>query len=122
MILLDSNILIYSADPNNRLLKELIIQPNAYLSVISKVEILGYHKLTKLDKHYFESCFSIIPSLPITNPIIEKAVEIRQNNNIPLGDSLIAATALIHHLQLVTRNISDFKNIHNLKLLNPFEK
>ena len=35
-------------------------------------------------------------------------------------DAMIAATAQIHHLIVVTRNISDFKNF-DVPMLNPFE-
>lgn len=35
-------------------------------------------------------------------------------------DALLAATALTHHLTLVTRNTQDFE-FHHLKLLNPWE-
>jgi predicted nucleic acid-binding protein len=38
-----------------------------------------------------------------------------------LGDALIAATALVHDLTLVTRNVEDFQWIQGLLLLNPFE-
>lgn len=37
-----------------------------------------------------------------------------------LGDALIGATALVHDLTLVTRNIHDFGWIDGLLLLNPF--
>jgi hypothetical protein len=36
-----------------------------------------------------------------------------------LGESLVAATALVHQLMLVTRNTDDFDWISNLVLLNP---
>ena len=35
-------------------------------------------------------------------------------------DKKIAATALIHDLTLVTRNVSDFQTVGGLRLLNPF--
>jgi predicted nucleic acid-binding protein len=35
-------------------------------------------------------------------------------------DAMIAATARIHHLTVVTRNITDFKNF-GVKLFNPFD-
>ena len=38
---------------------------------------------------------------------------------LPAIDGLLAATALVYNLQLITRNIKDFK-IHDLKILNPF--
>jgi predicted nucleic acid-binding protein len=37
-----------------------------------------------------------------------------------LGDSLIAATALVHGRTLVTRNTKDFQWIAGLRLLDPF--
>jgi hypothetical protein len=40
---------------------------------------------------------------------------------MPLGDALVAATALLHGLTLVTRNTPDFDWIDGLTLLNPFQ-
>jgi predicted nucleic acid-binding protein len=42
------------------------------------------------------------------------------NPDIKLGDSLVAATALIYELTLVTRNVDDFVGIEGLRVLNPF--
>lgn len=38
---------------------------------------------------------------------------------VPIKDSLVAATALVHGLTVVTRNVSDFKKT-GVKVLNPF--
>ena len=38
---------------------------------------------------------------------------------LPIKDSMIAATALVHGLTVVTRNIRDFERT-GVKLLNPF--
>ena len=40
--------------------------------------------------------------------------------SMPIKDSLIAATALVHELTVVTRNIADFEK-SGVKALNPFE-
>ena len=37
-----------------------------------------------------------------------------------LADAIIAATALVHGLRLVTRNESDFKHVTGLQVTNPF--
>ena len=41
--------------------------------------------------------------------------------NIPAIDGLIAASALVHNLKLVTRNVKDFKGIRGLEIVNPWE-
>lgn len=38
-----------------------------------------------------------------------------------LGDAIIAGTALIYELTLVTRNVTDFRWIPELNLLNPLD-
>jgi predicted nucleic acid-binding protein len=37
-----------------------------------------------------------------------------------LADALIAATAMVHHLTVVTRNVSDFA-VFGVQIVNPFE-
>ena len=40
---------------------------------------------------------------------------------LPAVDSLIAASAIVHHMFLVTRNIKDFDDIEGINLINPWE-
>lgn len=44
----------------------------------------------------------------------------RTGISMPIKDSLIAATALMHDLTVVTRNISDFRSAQ-VRVVNPFE-
>ena len=118
MQLLDSNILIYSAKPEFAYLRKLIVQSN-YVSVISKIEVLGYHKLNEKDANYLTACFNVLSGLTIDNNVIEKAIEIRKENNLSVADSIIAATCLLFNLELKTNNIADFKNVKGLKTDNP---
>jgi predicted nucleic acid-binding protein len=41
------------------------------------------------------------------------------SHNLSLPDALIAATALVHNLELYTLNTKDFQFISNLKLYEP---
>ena len=42
-----------------------------------------------------------------------------RGQTMPIKDSLVAATALVHGLSVVTRNVSDFKKA-GVKVINPF--
>lgn len=57
----------------------------------------------------------------LENEIKLKTAEIRKGSKIKLPDAIIAATALIQNLTLLTRNISDFKNIVGLQVIDPFK-
>ncbi len=54
---MDSNILIYSADDKYAYLKERFKKPGAAISVISRLEVLGYHKITRKKIDYFQGDF-----------------------------------------------------------------
>lgn len=58
--------------------------------------------------------------LAIDEQTVEKTISLRQIKKITLGDAIIAATALVHDLTLITHNISDFKNIDGLKVIDPY--
>ena len=122
MFLIDSNIIIYAVVPEHDFLRKFIAAKSPAVSVVSKIEVLGYYKLKESERKmfavFFENAFVIGLSENITN----KAVELRQKRNMTLADSIIAATALQASLTLVTRNSSDFTNISGLKLYNPFDK
>lgn len=51
-----------------------------------------------------------------------KTADIRKAHRIKLPDAIIAATALVYDLALLTLNTVDFSNINGLKIVNPWEK
>lgn len=97
----------------------MIISPDAAVSAITKVEALGYHKLPAEDKDYFNILFASIRIISVTDAVINKAVELRQQRSMSLGDCLIAATALLNGFDLYTRNTKDFIDIPGLTVINP---
>ena len=52
--LLDSNILIYAAQPEHAFLDEWLEAPGTTLSAISITEVLGYEGITSDDEELFE--------------------------------------------------------------------
>ena len=57
--------------------------------------------------------------LPITQAIAERWGYLNVPDPLPAIDGLLAATALVHDLTLVTRNVCDVER-SGVRLLNPF--
>lgn len=117
--LIDSNIIIYSYSNEYTYLREIITSELAAVSEISRVEVLGYHKLNPDEEKYFQDIFSFVPGIDLSKEILERAIKLRKQYQLKLGDSLIAATALVHHLTFYTRNTNDFEKIRGLRYINP---
>lgn len=119
MKLLDTNILIYASKNEYAYLRQLFLKPNIYVSDITRIETLGYHKITPAEKEYFENVFNVIPSISFSEAIIQKTIALRQQRKMSLGDAIIAATALSYDLTIITANTKDFTKIRELKVENP---
>ena len=123
MVLLDSNIVIYSTqvEPEYDVLREYLLAHPHCVSLITYVEVLGYHVISEEDLTELRIFFDSTPVLSITTKVAERAVWLRQKRNMKLGDAFIAATALENRLKLVTKNTEDFKWIDSLNLTGPLE-
>jgi predicted nucleic acid-binding protein len=121
-MLVDSNILIYAAQPGYAQLRRFIADHAPAVSAVSYVEVLGYHQLDDEDRQYLEEFFRLAQVLPLSQAVLDQAVALRQQRKMSLGDALVAGTALVHGLPLVTRNVGDFQWIQGLSLLNPFDE
>ena len=120
MRLLDSNIVIYATQPGNDWLRADIFSQPFAISQATRVEILGWHRLTAEDRQDLEGFLAGGLLLSLTDAVADRAIELRRLKKMSLGDALIAATALLNHAELVTRNTDDFKHIAGLHLFNPF--
>jgi hypothetical protein len=118
-MLLDTNIIIYAANPEYSALRELIEKQKPVVSVVSYVEALGFARIEAQEKAELKAFFREWKMLRLTRPVMKQAVRLRQTRRMRLGDSIIAATALVHGETLVTRNVADFRWISGLGLMNP---
>jgi len=57
--------------------------------------------------------------LPIDEVVAQRSASLHVPDPKPMRDSLIAATALVHGMTVVTRNVTDFE-ASGVKLLNPW--
>jgi predicted nucleic acid-binding protein len=96
---------------------ENIFNADFNISVVVKIEALGYNEeATKMK--LLEDFISTSTVIPLDDIVTQKTIELRKIKKLKLGDAIIAATALIYNLTLVTRNISDFKNIPELEVID----
>lgn len=121
MKLIDSNIIIYSASKEYSYLRDLFKEENIFVSEISLLEVLGYGSITNEQEKYFNAVFSIVNKIPVTTEIILNAIELRKINKLSVGDSIIAASAIALNLSLLTNNVSDFKKVKSLQIINPIK-
>jgi predicted nucleic acid-binding protein len=121
--LVDTNILIYLS--KKQLAFDKVASPGdkLFISVITYMEVLGYPFTNKTEKYIVEELCKNLPVINLDKEIIEKVIQIKQQNKIKLPDAIILATALVNKFELVTANVSDFSNIHaDLKIINPLKK
>jgi len=122
--LIDTNILIYHTKGSQitiDFLSNLITQDSFNISILTKIEFLGWDKHTT---EGFKKCKELLEPAniyPVGEEIANKAIELRRERNIKLADAVIAATALLNNLKLATRNVDDFKAIEGLELINPLD-
>lgn len=95
-----------------------IVDSSLCISVISKIEILGFNAP---NPHYqmLEEFVNDSTILSLNEDIVNLTIHIRKNSTIKIPDAIIAATAISTISTLVTRNVSDFKRVKGLNLVNP---
>ena len=121
--LFDSSILIYhfNGKLNQRgtdLLSEGLTGVGAY-SIISKIELLGFNQ-SESDDLQARLLLSSLQELELTSTIAEQTIQIRKSRKLKLPDAVIAATAIVNNITIITRNTSDFDQIVGLNYINPF--
>jgi len=95
------------------------IDTNCIISVVVEIEVLTYHE-TPDKMHLIEEFVQLATILPLDRHITQKAIELRRKHRkLKLGDAIIAATAVVHNLILVSNNTKDFVHIKGLKVVDP---
>lgn len=97
-----------------------IIDAVPTISVITKIEVLGFNAPNE-PYQLLVSFMNDAHIIGLTENIVEKCIEIRKHHKTKLPDAIIAATALIHGLTILSRNTKDFKPIASLTYINPHE-
>ncbi len=96
-----------------------IINANFLISVVVEIEVLTYHEIP--DKMpLIEDFINLATVLQLNQAVKIKTIEIRkQQRKLKLADAIIAATALVNNLVLITNNTKDFDQIQDLVVIDP---
>jgi len=99
-----------------------------YLSVVTLGEIRqGIEQLRRHDSRQAHSLSAWLTDLisfygdrllPVDGPVADEWGRLRAVRSVPVIDALLAATARVHHLALVTRNEKDFAGL-GVTTINP---
>lgn len=90
-------------------------------SVITEIELFSWKTATAFDFDLVNIFVDMSLLFDLKKDIRKKASELRRQYDLELPDAIIAATAVFHGLTLITDNTTDFAEIENLSLLNPFD-
>ena len=101
---------------------DITVENDITISVINKIEILGFNTEREEDMLPFEELIATLELLYVTDDIVKQTITLRKKYKIQLPDAIIAATALVYDLILLSRNEKDFKRINGLKCENLYNK
>ncbi|WP_413669891.1 type II toxin-antitoxin system VapC family toxin [Mucilaginibacter sp. Mucisp86] len=121
----DSNTAIYFLQKQfppvtEKLIEGLLTESLPTISAITEIELLCWKTTSDADLQLLADFINDVTIFELEKAVKLKTAEIRKTNRIKLPDAIIAATALVHELTLVTRNIKDFDQIRGLKVINPW--
>jgi predicted nucleic acid-binding protein len=83
-----------------------------FYSVVTRAELFAGTTATAV----VTRLLSPFRELPIDRAVAEQAGRIRRESGLRMPDALVAATAVVHGLALVTRNRRDFDRVRGLRL------
>ncbi|WP_061248969.1 type II toxin-antitoxin system VapC family toxin [Leptospira noguchii] len=91
------------------------------ISVISKIELLGWNKASEEEISRIENFISLSYVFALDEQVIQETIILRQSFKIKTPDAIIAATAIVQGLSLISRNTADFNSISKLIVLDPWK-
>lgn len=105
-----------------KFIDELLLEAQPCISAITEIELLCWKTATNKDLQVLHNFINDALIIELEQSIKIKTADIRKQHKIKLPDAIIASTALIYDLTLITRNTKDFQDIVGLATVNPWEK
>jgi predicted nucleic acid-binding protein len=103
-----------------KFIDNLLKKTPAVISAITEIELLCWKTATEKDLTLIHNFINDTLVIELEKSIKHKTADFRKAYHIKLPDAIIAATALVYDLVLITRNTKDFENISGLQIVNPW--
>ncbi len=121
----DTNTVIYFLQRQftptaEKFIDDVISSNQPAISAITEIELLCWKIANDSDLLILKSFIKDSYVYELDQDIKNQSVEIRKHYNLKLPDAIIAATAIVNELTLITRNAKDFDKISELKVSNPY--
>jgi predicted nucleic acid-binding protein len=114
-LFVDTNILLYLL-AGDVTIAELLNEKHIYVSFVTELELLGYSNLSAIDLKAIQEIFQEVTIIDINTEIKKEVIALRKQYKLKLPDAIIAATAAVNHLPLLTAD-KQFSQISALNLL-----
>lgn len=79
-----------------------LVLGKAAVSQITRMELLGYSRLTELEEQEIRQFLAACQVMLLTEAIEEQAISLRRTGALKLPDAIVAATAITGKLRLLT--------------------
>lgn len=100
-LIVDTNILIYVLKKDAQL-AYLLDQKKIFVSYISELELLSFPKITPSETEITKELLTNCRIIPFADDIKENTISFRKKYNLSLPDAIIAATAQVFFIPLLT--------------------
>lgn len=100
-VLVDTNVLIYHLAGSSKataFLTELIARQAFNISILTKIEFLGWDKHTPEGFEKSKKLVDLCQVYPLSQEVADTAINLRRKSMIKLADAVIAATAIVNNL------------------------
>ena len=94
------------------------------ISIITQIEILTWQPKDDSIKKLLADFVAVSIIIPLDERIAQKTIELRRqySKNPKLPDAIIASTAIVNNLTLISSDKVGFPKIVELDLINPFNR
>ena len=121
----DTNTVIYFLQRQftpsaERFIDDIVLNSQPAISAITEIELLCWKSANENDLLILRNFIKDSYVYELDQDIKNQTAEIRKYHTLKLPDAIIAATAIVNKLTLITRNAKDFEKLPELKISNPY--